>query len=322
MNLLIPGGAGYIGSHMVRYAQERGHNVVVLDDLSTGHESSINGCELIKVNLLDEDALCKSLKGRTFDGVIHFAAKSLVGESIKSPDIYYTNNVIGTINLINNMLANGINNLVFSSSAAIFGNPTTSKISEEHPTNPINPYGNSKLMVEEILKDYCSSFNMNATCFRYFNAAGADSSGLIGEDHEPETHLIPNVFKSILSKQNKLKVYGNDYPTKDGTCVRDYVHVNDLAQAHLLGLSKMNESIGFSSYNLGNGNGFSILEIIQGCQEVSGQNIDYEFDSRRDGDPAVLVAESNKAILDLNWKPEFNEINGILESAWNWHKNN
>lgn len=321
MDLLIPGGAGYIGCHMVKYAQLEGHNIVVLDDLSTGHKYSINECELLDINLLDEDSLTKKLKGRRFDGVIHFAAKSLVQESMKYPYIYYKNNVIGTLNLINNMIKNDNNNIVFSSTAAIFGDPLTPKIKEEHPKNPINPYGKTKLMVEEILKDFCNSHNMNATCFRYFNAAGADSSGLIGEDHNPETHLIPNVLKSVIDKRNKFKIFGDDYSTNDGTCIRDYVHVNDLAQAHLLGLKKMNDTHGFSSYNLGNGNGFSILEIIKSCQNIVGEEIAYEIHARRDGDPAILVADSSKAKDELDWKPKFNDIKKILESAWNWHKN-
>ena len=243
MKLLIPGGAGYIGSHMVRYAQEHGHEVVVLDDFSTGHEWAIKDCEILRVDLLDQDKLAQLLKGRSFDGVIHFAAKSLVGESVQKPDLYYRNNVVGTLNLINEMINNDIHNLVFSSTAAIFGNPITGKIAEDHPKNPINPYGQSKLMVENMLRDICAVHDINATCFRYFNAAGADPSGSIGEAHDPETHLIPNILKSMISGGSVLKVFGNDYETRDGTCVRDYVHVTDLAQAHLLGLEHMKHKI-------------------------------------------------------------------------------
>ena len=208
MKLLIPGGAGYIGSHMVRYAQEHGHEVVVLDDFSTGHEWAVKDCEILRVNLLDHDKLAQLLKDRDFDGVIHFAAKSLVGESVKKPALYYRNNVIGTLNLVNEMLNNDINNLVFSSTAAIFGNPVTYKIAEDHPKNPINPYGQSKLMVENMLQDICSANDFNATCLRYFNAAGAHESGEIGEAHDPETHLIPNVLKAALSNESNLKVFG------------------------------------------------------------------------------------------------------------------
>ncbi len=319
MKLLIPGAAGYIGSHMVKYAQKHGHEVVVLDDFSTGHEWAVKDCEVLRVNLLDQDKLAQSLKGRYFDGVIHFAAKSLVGESVKKPDLYYRNNVLGTLNLVNEMLENGIKNLVFSSTAAIFGNPVTDKIDEDHPKTPINPYGQSKLMVENMLRDICSAYDFNATCFRYFNAAGAYESGEIGEAHDPETHLIPNILKSALSGSNELKVFSDDYGTHDGTCVRDYVHVTDLAQAHLLGLAYMKEDKGFSAFNLGNGNGFSVLDVIKSCERVLGNPIRYKMDLRRLGDPAVLVADSLKATHNLGWKPEFSDLDEIIKSAWHWH---
>lgn len=320
MKLLVPGGAGYIGSHMVKYLQDRDHEVVVLDDFSTGHDWAVKGCEVLRVNLLDQDKLASTLKGRQFDGVIHFAAKSLVGESVKQPDLYYRNNVVGSLNLINEMLRNDINNLVFSSTAAIFGNPVAEKITEDHPKNPINPYGQSKLMVENLLRDICSSYEFNATCFRYFNAAGADVSGTIGEDHDPETHLIPNILKSAIAGGNSLKVFGNDYETHDGTCVRDYVHVTDLAQAHLLGLERMrNDAKGFSAYNLGNGNGFSVFDVIESCERVVKGSIGYQVDGRREGDPAILVADSGKAINALGWTPEFDQLDSIVGSAWNWH---
>jgi UDP-glucose 4-epimerase len=321
MKLLIPGGAGYIGSHMVRYAQDHGHEVVVLDDFSTGHRWAVKDCEVLEVNLLDHYKLAQALKGRYFDGVIHFAAKSLVGESVRNPDLYYRNNVSGTLNLVSEMLENGINNLVFSSTAAIFGNPASDKIDEDHPKAPINPYGHSKLVVENMLRDICTAYNFNATCFRYFNAAGAHNSGEIGEAHDPETHLIPNILKSALSDSNELKVFGDDYGTHDGTCVRDYVHVTDLAQAHLLGLTKMKEGIGFSAFNLGNGSGFSVLDVIKSCERVIGNPIRYNMDPRRLGDPSMLVADSLKAIQDLDWNPKFSNLDDIIESAWNWHNN-
>ena len=319
MKLLIPGGAGYIGSHMVRYAQDHGHEVVVLDDFSTGHEWAVKDCEVLRVNLLDQVKLTQALKGRYFDGVVHFAAKSLVGESFRKPDLYYRNNVVGTLNLVGEMLRCGMNNLVFSSTAAIFGNPVIDKIDEDHPKTPINPYGQSKLMVENMLRDICSVYDFNTTCFRYFNAAGAHKSGEIGEEHDPETHLIPNILKSSLSGGNELKVFGDDYDTHDGTCVRDYVHVTDLAQAHLLGLTHMKEDKGFSAFNLGNSNGFSVLDVIKGCERVLGNPIRYEMDLRRLGDPAVLVADSTKATHYLGWKPEFSDLDEIIKSAWHWH---
>tara|TARA_B100001057_G_scaffold207697_1_gene208406 strand:+ start:160 stop:1125 length:966 start_codon:yes stop_codon:yes gene_type:complete len=319
MKLLIPGGAGYIGSHMVRYAQEHDHEVVVLDDFSTGHEWAVKGCEILRVNLLDQDKLSQLLKGRYFDGVIHFAAKSLVDESVKKPELYYRNNVVGTLNLVNEMLQNDLNNLVFSSTAAIFGNPVTVKIAEDHPKKPINPYGQSKLMVENMLQDICSANDFNATCLRYFNAAGAHESGEIGEVHDPETHLIPNVLKAALLNESNLKVFGDDYPTPDGTCVRDYVHVNDLAQAHLLGLKRIQKNRRFSAFNLGNGSGFSVLEAIKSCERVIGNSIEYSMDPRRVGDPAVLVADSRKAARHLGWKPKFSDLDEIIKSAWQWH---
>ena len=319
MKLLIHGGAGYIGSHMVRYAQDHGHDVVVLDDFSTGHEWSIRDCEILRVNLLDQGKLSQLFKGRYFDGVIHFAAKSLVGESVKNPELYYRNNVVGTLNLVNEMLKNNVNNLVFSSTAAIFGNPVTDKIAEDHPKNPINPYGQSKLMVESMLQDICIANDFNATCLRYFNAAGAHKSTEIGESHCPETHLIPNILMSALSKTNTLKVFGDDYPTHDGTCIRDYIHVTDLAQAHLLGLNYMNKVKGFSAFNLGNGSGFSVLEIIKKFQIIGDINVEYKVDLRREGDPAVLVADNELAKSLLKWDPKYEDINEIIKSAWLWH---
>ena len=319
MKLLIPGGAGYIGSHMVRYAQEHGYDIVVLDDFSTGHEWAVKDCEILRVNLLDQDKLSQLLKGRYFDGVIHFAAKSLVGESVKKPELYYRNNVVGTLNLVNEMLNNDINNLVFSSTAAIFGNPVTDKIAEDHPKNPVNPYGQSKLMVENMLEDICSANDFNATCLRYFNAAGAHESGEIGESHDPETHLIPNVIKAALSNESSLKVFGDDYSSPDGTCVRDYVHVTDLAQAHSLCLKHMKKNKGFSAFNLGNGNGYSVLDVVKSCERILGNSIQYELCRRRTGDPVALVSESLKAKLDLGWKPAFSNLEGIINSAWRWH---
>jgi UDP-glucose 4-epimerase len=322
MKLLIPGGAGYIGSHMVRYAQEHGHEVVVLDNFSTGHEWAVKDCEILRVNLLDQDKLSQLLRGRHFDGVIHFAAKSLVGESVKKPDLYYRNNVVGTLNLVNEMLSNDVNNLVFSSTAAIFGNPVTDKIAENHPKNPINPYGQSKLMVENILQDICSANDFNATCLRYFNAAGAHESGEIGEAHDPETHLIPNVLKAAISNESNLKVFGDDYPTPDGTCVRDYVHVTDLAQAHLLGLEYMQNKKGFSAFNLGNGDGFSVLEVIKGCEKIADTKISFQIDGRREGDPASLVADSRKVKELLGWVSQFGYLDKIVSSALKWHISN
>ena len=300
MKLLIPGCAGYIGSHIVKYAQEHVHEVVVLDDFSTGHEWAIKDCEILRVNLLDQNKLAQLFKGRSFDGMIHFAAKSLVGESVQQPDFYYRNNVVGTLNLVNEMMNNDIHNLVFSSTAAIFENPVTEKIAENHSKNPINPYGQSKLMVENMLRDICAVHDINATCFRYFNAAGADSSGSIGEAHDPETHLIPNILKSTVTDGNILKIFGNDYETHGGTCVRDYVHVTDLAEAYFLGLEYMKVNNGFSAFNLGNGSGFTVLDVIGSCERAVKKTIPYDLDMRRAGDPPMLVADSSAATYELS----------------------
>ena len=305
---------------MVRYAQDSGHEVVVLDDFSTGNEWAVKNCEILQVNLLDKDKLSQLLKGRFFDAVIHFAAKSLVDESIKNPFLYYQNNVVGTLNLVQEMIKNDLDKLVFSSTAAVFGNPLTEKIAEDHPKNPINPYGKSKLMVENMLQDICLMNDLNVTCLRYFNAAGAHESGEIGEAHEPETHLIPSIFDSVLSNERTIKVFGDDYPTFDGTCIRDYVHVSDLAQAHLLCVEYMQKNNGFSAFNLGNGKGFSVFDVINSCKKVSGLVVDYSVCDRRLGDPAVLVADSALAAKVLEWKPAYVSLDKIIESAWRWHQ--
>ena len=319
MKLLIPGGAGYIGSHMTRRAQELGHEVIVLDDFSTGHKWAIKDCEILNLNLLDSDKLEKALNRKNFDGVIHFAAKSLVNDSMKNPNLYYRNNVLGTLNLLNAMIKNNIENIVFSSSAAVYGNSHKKKIFEDDTKNPINVYGRTKLMVENILKDICSTNTINSICFRYFNAAGAISSGEIGEDHSPETHLIPNVLNSLKDERNKFQIYGNDYSTHDGTCIRDYIHVMDLADAHLLGLDYLNNNKGFHEFNLGNGEGFSVLEVIKSCEKIVGTKIKYKVSARRDGDPSILVADSSLARKMIGWEPKFKKLDDIIESAWKWH---
>lgn len=320
MKLLIPGGAGYIGSHMAKYAQDAGHEVVVLDDFSSGNQWAINDCELINISLLDKEGLKRELNGRSFDGVIHFAAKSIVPESVLNPLLYYTNNVEGSFNLIGALLENNINNIVFSSTAAIFGNPLEKKISEDHPKNPINPYGKSKLMVENFLKDIYETKKISSTCLRYFNAAGAHESGEIGECHDPETHLIPVILKSILDPNTSLKVFGDDYNTHDGTCIRDYIHVYDLCHAHLLSLEKMIKNEGCYFYNLGNGNGFSVKEVIKSCEKVTKNNIRFEVIEKRSGDPDMLVSNSIRASKELNWHPKYNNLDEIIASAWNWHR--
>ena len=318
MKLLVTGGGGYVGSHSVRALLNKGHEVVVLDNLSTGHKWALQDCELIDIDLRDEANLTKSLQGRGFEGVLHFAAKSLVGESKNHPTMYYQNNVGGTTNLVRAMQSAGIPRLVFSSTAAIFGNPVTDLIDEEHPKAPINVYGQTKLVVEHMLKAVCESSAFSATCLRYFNAAGANNEANLGEWHEPETHLIPNALRAAAGTGNPLTLFGDDYLTSDGTCVRDYIHVDDLASAHVAAIEQMDSSSGFNAFNLGNGNGYSVKEVIAACEKAVGADIPYTIGPRRDGDPATLVASSAKARNDLGWTPKHDSIDEIAQSAWNW----
>jgi UDP-glucose 4-epimerase len=320
MQILVCGGAGYIGSHMVRHLLEAGHGVVVLDNLSTGHRASVSGVPLEIVDLNDPEGVEGVFGRHPFDAVMHFSARSLVGESMQAPYEYYRNNVSGTLNLLESMRRHGVERVVFSSTAAVFGYPVCERIDEAHPRAPINPYGHSKLMVEHILADAARAYGLRSVCLRYFNAAGAHPSGAIGEAHEPETHLIPNILRSLLAGGSPLKVFGNDYDTPDGTCVRDYVHVCDLASAHALALDYMRGHEGAHAFNLGNGQGFSVLEIIAAVEQVTGRKVEYEFAPRRAGDPGVLVASSQLASSELKWAPEYTRIGDIIASAWRWHQ--
>jgi UDP-glucose 4-epimerase len=318
MKLLVTGGAGYVGSHSVRTLLDEGHDVVVLDNLSTGHKWALQDCELISVDLRDETNLLRSIKNRGFDGVLHFAAKSLVGESKNQPALYYQNNVGGTTNLVRAMQAADIQRLVFSSTAAIFGNPVSDLIDEKHPKTPINVYGQTKLVVEHLLQAVAESSDFSATCLRYFNAAGANNAANLGEWHEPETHLIPNALRAAAGTGNALTLFGDDYPTTDGTCVRDYIHVDDLASAHVAAIEKMSAGGNFNVYNLGNGNGYSVKEVIAACEKAVGTEIPFTIGPRREGDPATLVASAQKARDELDWNPQFGAIDEIAQSAWNW----
>lgn len=322
MDILICGGAGYIGSHMVKMLAGQGHQVVVFDNLSTGHKEAVpRGVQLVQGDLLRRDDVAALFSRHHFAAVMHFSAKSLVGESMLNPALYYANNVVGTMNLLDAMRDHGVSNFIFSSSAAIFGNPLQERINEEHRQDPINPYGQTKLMVEHILHDYHAAYGLRSVSLRYFNAAGADPGGEIGESHQPETHLLPNVLCSLLTDQRELKVFGREYQTSDGTCVRDYIHINDLCDAHLLALSFLEKNDGAHGFNLGNGNGFSVLEIIHSAEQVTGRKIAFTSAPPRTGDPATLVADSTRAMKQLGWQPNYTKIDDIIATAWAWHQN-
>jgi len=319
-SVLVCGGAGYIGSHMARLLAENGYEVTVFDNLSTGHRAAVQWSELVEGDLLNPDDLEGLFTDHDFAAVFHFSALISVGESVLEPQKYYLNNVAGTLNLLHAMGAAGVDRLVFSSSAAVYGNPCTERITETHPLAPINPYGWTKRMIEQVLADYAKARGLRSVCFRYFNAAGAHPDGLIGEAHGPETHLIPNILRSALEGDARLTVFGGDYDTIDGTCVRDYIHVLDLCDAHLRALDWLEGEPGAHAFNLGNGTGFTTLEVIDAARVVTGREISYELGPRRDGDAGTLVADSERARRDLGWAPRYDTIQSIIETAWGWHQ--
>jgi UDP-glucose 4-epimerase len=319
MHVLVCGGAGYVGAHAALTLAQAGHDVTVLDNLSTGHRAAVRWGRLVEADLLKPETLDAAFD-TPVDAVMHFCARSLVGESVRAPYAYYENNVMGTLNLLQAMRRHGVEQLVFSSTAAIFGNPVSALIDEDHPRAPISPYGASKLMVERILADAATAYGLRSVCLRYFNAAGAAPDELIGESHQPETHLIPNVLRAALGTGPALNVFGDDYDTVDGTCVRDYVHVLDLADAHLRALGLMASTSGAHAFNLGNGQGFSVLQVLQAARAVSGREIPYTRADRRPGDPAVLVAVSGRAREVLGWMPHHAALESIIDSAWRWHQ--
>lgn len=319
-NILICGGAGYIGSHMAQLLAEEGHTVTVLDNLSTGHRGAVRWGRLIEADLMDPASLRQVFSVERFDAVMHFCARSIVSESVAEPYTYYSNNVTGTLNLLEAMRASNVDRLVFSSTAAVFGNPLTDAIDEEHPRTPVNPYGASKLMAERILADAALAYGLRSVTLRYFNAAGAQPEHGIGEAHACETHLIPNVLRAAIGQGPDLNVFGDDYDTVDGTCVRDYVHVQDLARAHALALEFMTRNSGAHTFNLGNAQGFSVREVIATASAVTGIDIPYKVAPRRAGDPARLVANSSKAHSMLGWRPQWTALEPIIESAWRWHR--
>jgi UDP-glucose 4-epimerase len=319
MNILVTGGAGYIGSHTVLELVGRGHRVVVLDNLSKGHRAALQGVELVHGDTGDSVLVRELFKKHGVEAVVHFAASSLVGESVRQPAAYYHNNVIKGLALLDAMVESGVRCLVFSSTAAVYGEPVEVPIPEGHPTVPTNPYGATKLALEGAMRWYGEAYGLRCVSLRYFNAAGADPSGEIGEDHDPETHLIPLVLKAAAGLLPHLEVFGTDYPTPDGTCVRDYIHVIDLAAAHVLALDALAAGAPSAVYNLGNGNGYSVLEVIQAAEEVAGRPINVRYGPRRPGDPASLVAGSAKIMDKLGWQPRFADLKVIIDTAWRWH---
>jgi len=315
MKIFIIGGAGYIGSHMVKIAHKAGHDVVTIDNLSTGHQDAVLCGEFELCDILNKVKLDKLFKKHKPDAVMHFSAYSLVGESVSDPYKYYNNNVSGTLSLLKTMIDNKCMKLIFSSSAAIFGNPEYTPIDENHPKNPINPYGKSKLIVEEILKDFESAYGLKYVSFRYFNAVGHDPEGGLSERHDPETHLLPIIMQAANGQRDSVSIFGVDYDTSDGTCVRDYIHVNDLANAHLKGLNYLNRSETLSAeFNLGNGNGFSVKEVIQQVKDITGKSFLVMDEDRRDGDPSTLIASDEKAKKELNFSPDYVSLKSIIKT--------
>lgn len=314
------GGAGYIGSHVVRHLHNKGYDCVVADNLTYGHREAVPaGMPFIKADLLDKDGLGVVFKSYPIDAVMHFAGLIFVGESVIDPQKYYLNNVAGTMNLLDAMLKHDVKKIVFSSSCAIYGEPLYTAIDEQHPQSPINPYGHSKQMIEQVLADHQKAYGLQYVALRYFNAAGASKDGELGESHNPETHLIPLVLKAITGERDCIKVFGTDYDTPDGTCIRDYIHVEDLAGAHRLALEKLGQYNGY--INLGTGLGVSVKEIIGAAEKVSGKKCPVKYAARRAGDAAVLRADNAKAKNVLGWQPAYLQVEDIIETALNWELN-
>ncbi|HEY3175165.1 MAG TPA: UDP-glucose 4-epimerase GalE [Candidatus Polarisedimenticolia bacterium] len=327
MRILVTGGAGYIGSHVVRHLKGAGHEPIVLDDLKEGHRAAVEGVRLIQADIADRGAVESAFGAGPLDGVIHMAASCLVGESMQDPARYYDNNVNRTLRFLDMLAEGGVRRIVFSSTAAVYGDPLAAAgarspvpvITEEHPTAPTNVYGETKLVIERALGWLCARAGWRAISLRYFNAAGADPSGAIGEDHAPETHLIPLVMKAALGIIPHVTVQGRDYPTPDGTCLRDYIHVHDLASAHLLALEALSGGTGFAVYNLGAEKAVSVLELIEEARRVTGRPIPTLDGPRRPGDPAVLLASSDRIKRQLGWRPAHSDLATILSTAWTWH---
>lgn len=320
MHVLVVGGAGYIGSHMVKRLGAAGLEVTTLDNLSSGHREAVTCGAFVEGDMGDRSLLDDLFRSARFDGVMHFAAHMDVRESVENPAKHYLNNVVNTHTLLDAMRAHAVDHFVFSSSAAVFGEPRQQRINEGHPRNPINPYGRSKHMVEQMLRDYDAAYGLKAMCLRYFNAAGADPGGEIGECHEPETHLIPLILRAASGRCESVTVFGADYDTPDGTCIRDYVHVNDLCDAHLLALRAAWNGAPSAAYNLGNGSGFSVREVIEAARAVTGAKIPVVYGPRRTGDPARLVSDSTRAQTELGWSPSYSTLETIVSHAWQWER--
>ena len=321
MAILVCGGAGYIGSHVNKQLHKEGCETVVLDNLVYGHEQAVKWGTFVKGDLADGNLLEQVFSQWQIEAVCHFAAYAYVGESVREPEKYYLNNVVDTLNLLKVMRAHGCNKMIFSSTCATYGQPEQLPITEEMPQSPINPYGASKLMVERIFRDYANAYGLRYVVFRYFNAAGADPDGEIGESHAPETHLIPLVLDAAGGQRPEIKVFGTDYDTEDGSCVRDYVHVTDLAVAHVAGLRYLEQGGTCVFLNLGNDRGTSVLEVIETARRVTGRDVKVTLAPRRPGDPAKLVGSSRRAEQVLGWKPQRADIDIIVEDAWRWHEN-
>jgi UDP-glucose 4-epimerase len=321
--ILVTGGAGYIGSHTVLALKEKGYSVIVLDNLIYGHQDLVNN--VLAVPFIQGDISDRALLDNLFStynihAIIHFAAYAYVGESVEDPSKYYRNNVVGTLTLLEAMLAANIKKFVFSSTCATYGVPTVLPIPETHAQNPINPYGSSKLMVEGMLQAFDKAYDLKSVIFRYFNAAGADPNGRLGEDHQPETHLIPLTLLTALGQRSTINIYGTDYATPDGTCIRDYIHVHDLAIAHILGLEYLLNNEESEIFNLGNGNGFSVKEVIETARQITQKPITAIESPRREGDPPVLVGSGEKARKYLGWQPQYTSLSDIISPAWQWHQ--
>lgn len=319
LRVLVIGGAGYIGSHMVKMLGQQGCRVTTLDDLSSGHRDAVLCGDFVQGNFGDR-AVLDAVLSHGFDAVMHFASFIQVGESVQQPDKYYRNNVTYTLGLLDAMRAHGVNKFIFSSTAATFGEPQYTPIDERHPQQPINPYGRTKLMVEQALADYDKAYGFKSVCLRYFNAAGADPEGQLGERHDPETHLIPLILQAASGRRPHISVFGQDYDTPDGTCIRDYIHINDLCSAHWLALQSLMSGQGSQAYNLGNGNGFSVQEVIDAAKQVTGRHIPVQYAPRRAGDPARLVADATQARQKLGWQPQYADLATIVQYAWAWEQ--